>query len=599
MFYGGIKEEARMPFTPKPDFERFMTALNCQEPDRVPLGDFYMDHSAKERFLGKKIVTLEDEVEFWHTAGFDFVTAPTGVIQGLLAQQAANPEAVMLSKVEGSERDWANEGEGFITTWEQFEKFPWPKVEDLDFSKWDTFGKIMPPGMKAMAILGRVYTQVWMMMGADVFYRSLETNEELIAAMFDKVGEIQYQTLLRLLEYPSVGAVVNPDDVAHNTGWLVNPKYFRKYIFPWYKKMGAECRNKGLGFIFHTDGDCTEAMEDIIDCGFHGLNPIQPNCMDIVEVKKKWGHRICLIGNINLDSTLTLGSPQDVRAEVYERIRTLAPGGGYMLASSNSIPDYVPLENMKAMLDATFEFGKYPIELEEGGVKGKIYTYSKKPKAKEASKPQTMDAGGYAEILVSGDESRVRDLVEKDLQTGHSLSDVVSKGLIPAMVKVGEQFQSGAVYIPEMILSAQTMASTLLHYKDQLTESGGKERGKVVIGTVWGDNHDVGKNLVIMLLEGHGYTVQDLGVSVSAEKFVQAVKESKPDILAMSALLTTTMVEMGKTIDVLTEAGLRDQVKIIVGGAPLTQDFADSIGADAYAYDAPGAAQICDDLVSR
>lgn len=108
-------------------------------------------------------------------------------------------------------------------------------------------------------------------------------------------------------------------------------------------------------------------MDDLIDCGFHAFNPIQPNAMNIVEVKKKWGKKLCLIGNINLDSTLTLGTPKDVRAEVYERIRTIGPGGGYMVSSSNSITDYVPPENMKALLGATCEFGKYPIELEEGG----------------------------------------------------------------------------------------------------------------------------------------------------------------------------------------------------------------------------------------
>jgi uroporphyrinogen decarboxylase len=582
----------------KPDFERYLTALNCEEPDRVPLGDFYMDHYAKERFLGRKIASLKDEVDFWEAAGFDFVTSPAGVIQGFIENQKDKPAPASNDKTEGANRDWANEGEGVITTWEDYEKFPWPTIDDIDFSKWETLGQVMPPGMKAVAIMGRIYTQVWMLMGADTFYRSLDINEELVAAMFDKVGAIQYETLLRLVDYPSVGAIVNPDDIAHNAGWLVNPRYFREYVFPWYKKMGDVCRENGLGFVFHTDGDCTDAMDDIIGCGFQGLNPIQPNCMDIVEVKKKWGRSLCLIGNINLDSTLTLGTPQDVRAEVYERIRTLAPGGGYMLASSNSIPDYVPLENMKAMLDATFEFGRYPIELEEGGVKGNIYTYSKKAKSKDQERAEDMGAAGYAPALIAGDVSKVSAMVEDALSQGHNISDVVGKGLIGAMISIGEQFQDGTVFIPEMILSAQTMSATLMHFKDQLTGSGGKERGKVIIGTVWGDNHDVGKNLVTMLLKGHGYTVEDLGVSVSAERFVQAVKTSKPDIVAMSALLTTTMVEMGKTIDALTEAGVRDQVKIIVGGAPLTQDFADSIGADGYAYDAPGAAQICDDMLA-
>jgi methanogenic corrinoid protein MtbC1 len=582
----------------KPDFERYLTALNCQEPDRVPLGDFYMDPLAKERFLGRKLVSLDDEVAFWRTAGFDYITSPAGVIEVFGTKLGAKSGVTKTDEGEESTRQWANEHEGIITTWEQFEKFPWPSADDLDFSKWRTFGKILPPGMKALAILGRIYTQVWMMMGADTFYRSLKSNEALLAAMFEKVGRIQYETLLRLLEYPSVGAIVNPDDIAHNAGWLIHPEYFRKYIFPWYKKMAAECCNKGVGFVLHSDGDCTDAMDDIIACGFQGFNPIQPNCMDIVEVKKRWGKSICLIGNINLDSTLTLGSPQDVRAEVYERIRAIGPGGGYMLASSNSITDYVPLENMKAMLEAAFEFGKYPINLAEGGVEGKIWTYSRKARSNDSGLSDELDVNGYMSALLGADESAVIERAEKDIAQGCSVSDVIGKGLIPGMVRIGEHFQRGALFIPEMILSARTMASALLHYKKQLAGRGDKERGRVVIGTVEGDLHDVGKNLVVIVLEGHGYTVEDLGISVSAERFVQAVKALNPDFLAMSALLTTTMVEMKKTIEALNAAGIRDTVKVIVGGAPLTQEFADSIGADGYAFDAPGAAEKCNELLS-
>jgi 5-methyltetrahydrofolate--homocysteine methyltransferase len=137
------------------------------------------------------------------------------------------------------------------------------------------------------------------------------------------------------------------------------------------------------------------------------------------------------------------------------------------------------------------------------------------------------------------------------------------------------------------------------HFKDQLIAKAVKNRGTVVIGTVKGDLHDIGKNLVTMMLQGQGFTVVDLGISVDTAKFVASVKETNPDVLAMSALLTTTMVEMKNTIDALEEAGLRNSVKIIIGGAPLTQAFADQIGADGYAYDAPGAAQKCTNLITE
>jgi 5-methyltetrahydrofolate--homocysteine methyltransferase len=270
-----------------------------------------------------------------------------------------------------------------------------------------------------------------------------------------------------------------------------------------------------------------------------------------------------------------------------------------MMASSNSITDYVPLENMWAMFDATFEFGRYPIDLKEGAVKGNIWNYKGKRKLKDREQPEELDVTGYISALLGEDENRVIELAEKDILDGHTVSDVVSNGLIPCMVRIGEQFQDGTVYIPEMMLSAKNMSAALLHFKKQLAGAGDNDRGKVVIGTVEGDLHDVGKNLVVMVLEGHGYAVEDLGISVSAEQFVQAVNTLKPDILAMSALLTTTMVEMRTTIDALNAAGVRDRVKVIVGGAPLTQDYADSIGADGYAFDAPGAALKCNELLSQ
>ena len=589
-----------MARVPKPDFERYMTALNCEEPDRVPLGEWHVDPLPMENYLGRKIVTLEDQIEFWHSAGFDYITTSSGILEPVRAPEGMTikGEAVRTEYGDGREREWAQEHEGVISNWEAFEKYKWPSVDDFDLSKWDTLDHILAGGMKAILLLGKIYTTVWMFMGAETFFKALEKDEELVSALFEKVGRIQYETFLRVAEHSCVGAVLNPDDIAHNTGLLIHPRYLRKHVFPWYKKMGDVCRDKGIGFIFHSDGDNTEAMDDIIDCGFHAFNPVQPNSMDIEEVKKKWGDKLCIIGNLNLDSTLTLGSPEDVRAEVYERIRTIGPGGGYMVSSSNSITDYVPLENMKAMIDATFEFGKYPIELGEGGVKGKVSRFQVQPKQSVSREATGLKVDAYVTALLSNDASQVSDLFKKDTDAGVAASEVVSQGMIPAMTVVGEKFQKGEIYIPEMMIAAKAMSEILSQLKSQLVDKERKTAGTVIIGTVKGDLHDIGKNLVAMMLEGQGFSVEDLGVSVTTDTFVQTVKEKRPDVLAMSALLTTTMVEMKNTIDALKEAGLRDGIKIIVGGAPVTQAFANQIGADGYAYDSPGAAQKCKELLS-
>jgi len=590
-----------MKQVPKPDFERYMTALNCEEPDRVPLGDWHVDSLPKETYLGRKIVTLEDQVEFWSSAGFDFVTSSSGILEPVRAPEGMTTkgDAVGTQYGDGRQREWAQEHESVISDWETFEKYRWPSMDDFDLSQWDGFDKILPSGMKAILLLGKIYTTVWMLMGAETFFAALENDEELVSELFEKVGQIQYETFLRVIEHPCVGAVLNPDDIAHNTGLLIHPKYLKKYVYPWYKKMGDVCRDKGLGFIFHSDGDCSEALDDLIDCGFHAFNPVQPNCMDIDRIKQKWGHKLCLMGNINLDSTLTLGTPQDVRAEVYERIRTIGPGGGFMVASSNSITDYVPLENMRALIEATFEFGRYPIDLEEGGIRGNIWRYMGKTKMEKAVYESKLDIGAYLAALLGNNISHLVELAQKDIDSGVPPADVVKRGLIPAMTEVGEQFQNGDIYIPEMMSAAKTMTGTIESIKGQLVDRSEAKQGKVVIGTVRGDLHDIGKNLVIMMLKGQGFAVEDLGLSVTPEKFAQAVKEQKADILALSAMLTTTMVEMKNTIATLEELGIRNFVKVIVGGAPVTQTFADTIGADGYAYDAPGAAVKCKELTPR
>jgi 5-methyltetrahydrofolate--homocysteine methyltransferase len=192
-------------------------------------------------------------------------------------------------------------------------------------------------------------------------------------------------------------------------------------------------------------------------------------------------------------------------------------------------------------------------------------------------------------------EGRMKDmagLTNEALATGLTAQEVLDKGLMPGMDVVGAEFKKGKRFVPDVLLSARTMQASLDILKPMLAQGGIKMAGKVIIGTVKGDLHDIGKNLVGMMLEGSGFEVVDLGKDVSPEKFVEAVKREQPQVVAMSALLTTTMRSMGHTITALKEAGLRDSVRVMVGGAPVTSDFAKQIGADGYASNAPAAAEM-------
>lgn len=193
------------------------------------------------------------------------------------------------------------------------------------------------------------------------------------------------------------------------------------------------------------------------------------------------------------------------------------------------------------------------------------------------------------QAVIDGNGARTRDLTQQALDEGGSPQEILDTALIPAMDVVGDRFARHELFIPEMLVSARAMQAGLAVLKPLLSAGESRARGRVVIGTVKGDLHDIGKNLVSMMLQGGGFQVVDLGADVKPARFVEAVQAEKPDFVMMSALLTTTMLSMKETIDALKVAGLRDRVRIAVGGAPVTQRFAEEVGADFYAADANAA----------
>jgi len=204
---------------------------------------------------------------------------------------------------------------------------------------------------------------------------------------------------------------------------------------------------------------------------------------------------------------------------------------------------------------------------------------------------------GIQQAVLAGDMDGIQDLVTAALAAGLEPDTILSEALTPAMAIVGDDYEKGERFVPEMLISAETMKMALEILHPLLKEDGIAPVGVVVIGTVEGDLHDIGKDLVAMMLEGAGFRVENLGVDVSPAAFVEAVRTHRPNFVAMSALLTTTMVNMQAIIEALCEAGLRDDIRVIVGGAPLSQEFADRIGADGFAADAASAARLAKTLI--
>lgn len=201
------------------------------------------------------------------------------------------------------------------------------------------------------------------------------------------------------------------------------------------------------------------------------------------------------------------------------------------------------------------------------------------------------------DAILTGDAKKAEAVAREALAVGANPGDLVTESMIPAMDEVGKRFECNEYFVPELLIAARAMKAALGLITPHLLERGVERAGRVVIGTVQGDLHDIGKNLVASMLEGGGFEVVDLGVDVSPEKFVRAVEQKEGSILALSALLTTTMTTMKTVIDALVKAGLREKTKIIVGGAPITQQFADEIGADGYSDNASTAVALARKLV--
>jgi len=201
--------------------------------------------------------------------------------------------------------------------------------------------------------------------------------------------------------------------------------------------------------------------------------------------------------------------------------------------------------------------------------------------------------------ILNGDESTAAQLTSEALKEGADPSELITRWMIPAMDEVGRLFEAQEYYVPELLLSGRAMKAALEPIRPLLAARGVQPTGYIVLGTVKGDLHDIGKNLVGSMLEGAGFEVHDLGIDVPQGKFVEAVINRNPDILALSALLTVTMPEMKKVIDALIEAGVRNQVKVLVGGAPVTREFAGQIGADGYGENASSAVTIARSLLKK
>ncbi len=372
---------------------------------------------------------------------------------------------------------------------------------------------------------------------------------------------------------------------------ITYPPYFQKEFLPWIRKASEYLAAKGKLVICHCDGENQGLIDLIADSGMHVAEAVCCAPMTKIPIETYY-ERWCKSGKLTIMGGLiqsmlspATSSLEELHAYLDRLFKNVSPGNRFILSIADTTPPNADFDRLAIIGERVEKEGRLPLE---AGAFRPLTEAQLKPAAgrmvQQAALDETFQAV-HTDVL-AGNDTDIKVHIQDLLKQGVNAKEILNRGMLSAMEVISGRFREGTVFIPEVLLSARAMKAALVVLEPYLAQEKKEVNGKILLGTVHGDLHDIGKNMVATMLRGVGFDVVDLGVNIPIEKFVEEVERERPDILGMSALLTTTMPEMKKTIDALVVRGLRDQVKVVVGGAPLNEKFAKDIGADGYGSDA-------------
>ena len=433
---------------------------------------------------------------------------------------------------------------------------------------------------------------------ATEFYYHYHDHQKEMRALAGIIEDYFNQALKIIADSPGEAVLwgSNFDDM------ITYPSLFEKDMLPWIRKAADTLASKGKIVICHCDGENLGLMDLIRDSGMHVAEAVTPYPMTKVKIEEyyqRWSDKLTIWGGIPevllMEETAT---DEDLECYLDHLFKAVAPGRRFIVGIADTTPAHAVFDRLVRIGERVEKEGRLP--LEGGGAR----PISEAQLAEAAARviPQLVEDEVFKVIqddVLKGNHIEIKRHAKEMLGKGVSAKDVLHRGMISAMEVISEQFKAGDVFIPEVLLSARAMNEALLVLEPYLASEKKEVRGRVLIGTVQGDMHDIGKNLVIAMLRGVGFEIKDMGVNVPTERIVEQVSEYKPDILGLSALLTTTMPQMKRVIDALKDRGFRERIKVIIGGAPVNEKFAKAIGADGYAPDAGEAVDLVKKLVKR
>ena len=443
-----------------------------------------------------------------------------------------------------------------------------------------------------------IFEQCHFLMGFEDTLTNLYEHPQEMHELIDYITDYRIRYVKMLIDNLHPDLIFSHDDWGTKDALFMKPEMWREFFKEPYRRFYGYIRSRGVIALHHADSYLVPIVEDMVELGIQVWQGVLPE-NDIPALQRQLKGRMVLMGGIGAAIDRPDATESEVRTYVSQALEAYCPGGHYIPCITYGLFGTV-YPHVDPLIDD--EIDRYNSSLHMPAV-----TCDPVPRRKQAAKQvvaaKPQEAAGadllsaLSQALCRGQRKKVLQLCQEGLDQGIEARQLLSDGLVAGMTRLGDDFSAGRAFVPEMLMAARCMTAALELLKPLLTSGSAKILGRVCLGTVKGDMHDIGKNLVKIMMEGCGLEVIDLGVDVSPEQFVTTALEQSCDIIACSSLLTTTMNEMRRVVQLAEEKGIRQKVKIMVGGAPITQSFCDEIGADAYTDDAGQAARVAASLL--
>lgn len=443
-----------------------------------------------------------------------------------------------------------------------------------------------------------IFEQCHFLMGFEDTLTNLYEHPQDMHELIDYITDYRIRYVKMLIDKLQPDLIFSHDDWGTKDALFMKPEMWREFFKEPYRRFYGYIRSRGVIALHHADSYLVPIVEDMVELGIQVWQGVLPE-NDIPALQRQLQGRMVLMGGIGAAIDRPDATESEVRSYVSQVLAAYCPGGHYIPSITYGLFGTV-YPHVDPLIDD--EIDRYNSTLHMPAVHCDPVPRRKLAakqtlamKAQEETGSDLLSALSLA--LCKGQRKKVLQLCQEGLDQGVDAQLLLSDGLVAGMTRLGDDFSAGRAFVPEMLMAARCMTAALELLKPQLTSGSSKVLGRVCLGTVKGDMHDIGKNLVKIMMEGCGLEVIDLGVDVSPEQFVATAVEQHCDIIACSSLLTTTMNEMRRVVQLAEEKGIRQKVKIMVGGAPITQSFCDEIGADAYTDDAGQAARVAAGLL--